>query len=142
MQAREKVEKSRNTIFPMFHGSGGSKSRLAKARVRSQLARGEMKNCTPLWREADFEVKIHKTLHCRSTFRSCDAMWKKCTPMWRQAHCEVKMRKTPQHRFKKSTQLWRGAISKSKCTKHYMLGPLLDVEASFCVAGARDSAPC
>ena len=31
-QAREKVEKSRNTmVFPMFCGSGGSKSRLAKA---------------------------------------------------------------------------------------------------------------
>ena len=33
-------------------------------------------------------------------------------------------------------------ISKSKCTKHHMLGPLLDVEASFRVAGARDCAPC
>ena len=31
MQAREKVEKSRFTVFPMFCGSGGSKSRLAKA---------------------------------------------------------------------------------------------------------------
>ena len=32
MQVREKVEKSRNTVFfPMFCGSGGSKSRLAKA---------------------------------------------------------------------------------------------------------------
>ena len=36
-----KVGKSRNTVFfPMFCGSGGSKSRLAKKRrVRSQLAR-------------------------------------------------------------------------------------------------------
>jgi len=32
MQVREKVEKSQNTVcFPMFCGSGGSKSRLAKA---------------------------------------------------------------------------------------------------------------
>ena len=32
MQAREKVEKSRNTVFfRMFCGSGGSKSRLTKA---------------------------------------------------------------------------------------------------------------
>ena len=31
MQVREKVEKSRNAVFfPMFCGSGGSKSRLAK----------------------------------------------------------------------------------------------------------------
>ena len=32
MQVREKVGKSRNTVFfPVFCGSGGSKSRLAKA---------------------------------------------------------------------------------------------------------------
>ena len=32
MQVREKVEKSPNTVFfPMICGSGGSKSRLAKA---------------------------------------------------------------------------------------------------------------
>ena len=32
MQVREKVEKSQNTVFfPMLCGSGGSKSRLAKA---------------------------------------------------------------------------------------------------------------
>ena len=32
MQCREQVGKSRNTVFfPMFSGSGGSKSRLAKA---------------------------------------------------------------------------------------------------------------
>jgi hypothetical protein len=31
MQMRDKVEKSRNTVFPMICGSGGSKSRVAKA---------------------------------------------------------------------------------------------------------------
>ena len=31
MQMREKVGKSRNTVFPLICGSGGSKSRLAKA---------------------------------------------------------------------------------------------------------------
>ena len=31
IQVREKVEKSRLTVFPMICGSGGSKSRLAKA---------------------------------------------------------------------------------------------------------------
>ena len=56
----------------MICGSGGSKSRLAKAAVRSQLARGKMKNCTPLWREAHFEVKMYKTHHGRTTFGSCD----------------------------------------------------------------------
>ena len=33
-------------------------------------------------------------------------------------------------------------ISKSKCQRHHMFAPLFDVEASFCVAGVRDSAPC
>ena len=41
MQLREKVGKSRNTVFfPMFCGSGGSKSRLAKvagAEVAGQM---------------------------------------------------------------------------------------------------------
>ena len=33
-------------------------------------------------------------------------------------------------------------ISKSKRTKHTSSGPLLDVQMSFRVAGARDGAPC
>ena len=33
-------------------------------------------------------------------------------------------------------------ISRSKCQKHHMLGPLLKVQMWFCVACARDSAPC
>ena len=32
--------------------------------------------------------------------------------------------------------------SQNLITKHHMYMPLLDVEASFCVAGARDCAPC
>ena len=47
------------------------------------------KNCTPLWREAHFEVKMYKTLHARTTFEV--AMWKNCTPLWREAHLEVKI---------------------------------------------------
>ena len=30
------------------------------------------KKCTPLWREAHFEVKMYKTHQCRTTFGSCD----------------------------------------------------------------------
>ena len=29
------------------------------------------KKCTPLWREANFQVKMHKTPQCRTTFGSC-----------------------------------------------------------------------
>ena len=62
-------------------------------------------------------------------------MLKKCMPLWRKAHFEVKMLKNTRG----SDHFWKlrcrksarrcGAkhISKSKCTKHTMLGPLLEV---------------
>ena len=73
MQMREKVGKSRNTVFFQWFGAPeGRKVGSLKPRVRSQLARWEMKNCTPLWREAHFEVKMYKTHQLRTTFGSCD----------------------------------------------------------------------
>ena len=75
-------------VFPTICGSGRSKNRLAKERrVRSHLARWEMKNCTPLWREARFEVKMYKTHH--SPLLEVE-MSKKCTPLWRKAHFQAK----------------------------------------------------
>ena len=64
--ARKGSKVAKHCVFPMICGSGGSKSR----RVRSHLARGEMKNCTPLWREAHSELKMHKTPKLPSTFKS------------------------------------------------------------------------
>ena len=57
------------------------------------LAVEMLKKCTPLWREAHFEVKLLKNT------RGSDHFWsfgcrKKCTPLWREAHFEVKMHKT------------------------------------------------
>ena len=73
MEMREKVGKSRFTaFFQWFVAPEGRKVGSLKRRVRSQLARWEMKNCTPLWREAHFQVKMYKTHHCRTTFGSCD----------------------------------------------------------------------
>ena len=70
---REKVGKSRNTVFFQWFGAPECrKVGSLKRRVRSQLARWEMKNCTPLWREAHLQVKMYKTHHCRSTFGSSD----------------------------------------------------------------------
>ena len=124
MQMREKVGKSRNTVFFQWFGAPeGRKVGSLKRRVRSQLARWEMKKCTPLWREAHFQVKMYKTplsdhfwnLRCRKSARRCGAkhiskskctkhlsfgpllgveMSKKCTPLWREAHFQVKMYKT------------------------------------------------
>ena len=66
---REKVGKSRNTVFPMIFGSGGSKSRLAKAAGAEPA--GQRRD-EKLWREAHFQVKMYKTHHSRTTFGSCD----------------------------------------------------------------------
>ena len=72
-QMREKVGKSRNTVFfQWFVAPEGRKVGSLKRRARSQLARWEMKNCTPLWREAHFEVNMYKTHQLRTTFTSWD----------------------------------------------------------------------
>ena len=46
----------------------GRKVGSLKRRVQSHLARCEMKNCTPLWREAHVQVKMDKAPHVRTTF--------------------------------------------------------------------------
>ena len=69
MQMREKVGKSRNTVFfKWFVAPEGRKVGSLKRRVRSQLARWEMKNCTPLWREAHLQAKMYKTHQLRTYF--------------------------------------------------------------------------
>ena len=115
-------------VFPMICGSGGSKSRLAKAagaepagqmrheKVHAVVARSTFpsqngqntKGADHFWK-----------LRCRKSARRCGAkhiskskctkhtrfgplleveMLKKCTPLWREAHFQVKMYKTPQPR--------------------------------------------
>ena len=116
-------------VFPMICGSGGSKSRLAKAAGAEPS--GQMRKHPtfgPL-----FEV----------------AMSKKCTPLWRETHLQVKKLKTSgsdhfsKLRCRKSARRCATKhTAKSKCTKHHMFAQFLDVEASFCVACARDCAAC
>ena len=76
----------------MICGSRGSKSRLAKAAGAEPAGqmRDEKLNCTPLWREANFEVNMLKAGPLLEV-----EMSKKCTPLWREAHFEVKMWKAP-----------------------------------------------
>ena len=140
---REKVGKSRNTVFFQWFGAPeGRKVGSLKRRVRSQLARWEMKN----WREAHFQVKMHKTHHVRTTFGSWDV---------EKVHAVV-ARSTFRSQNAQSTQFsdhfWKfrcrksarrcGAkhISKSKVQKTDGYGALLDVQMCFRVAGARDCA--
>ena len=70
-----------------------SKSKCTKHTILGPLLEVEMsKKCTPLWREAHFQVKMYKTHQARTTFEV--EMPKKCTPLWREAHFQVKMLKT------------------------------------------------
>ena len=94
------------------------------------------KKCTPLWREAHFEVKMYKTHHGRTTFGSCDV---------EKVHAVVARSTFPSQNVQNTTcsrhfwkfGCWKSArrcgakhISKSKCTKHTMFGPLLESEMS------------
>ena len=60
-------------FFQCFVAPEGRKVGSLKRRCgASQLARGEVTSCTPLWCEAHFEVKSVKTPHVPSTFGSSD----------------------------------------------------------------------
>ena len=86
--------KSRNTLFfQWFVAPEGRKVGSLKRRVRSHLARWEMKSCTPLWREAHLEVKMYQTHHSRTSFGSWDV--EKVHAVVVRAHLEVKMYKAP-----------------------------------------------
>ena len=141
----------------MICGSGGSKSRLAKAagaepagQIRDEKVHGARrcgakhiskskctkhfsfgpllevamsKKCTPLWREAHFQVKMYKTHHCRTTFGSCDVE-KVHAVVARSAFPSQNVQSTPgpdhfrQLRCRKSARRCGAKhISKSKCTK-------------------------
>ena len=91
--ARKGRKVAKHCVFPMIFGSGGLKSRLAKAAGAEPP--GQMR-----------DEQLHAVV-ARSTFRSQnvqntrgpDHFWKlrcrkKCTPLWRKAHFEVKMYKT------------------------------------------------
>ena len=150
MQVREKVGTSWNTesretlFFQWFVAPVGRKVGSLKRRVRRQLARWEMKNCTPLWREAHFQVKMYKTLHVRATFGSC-GVEKVQAVVARSTFPSQNAQSTPA-----SDHFWKlrcrksarhcGAkhISKSKCTKHTSFGLLWKLR---CRKSARRCGP-
>ena len=93
--ARKGRKVAKHCVFPVICGSGGSKSRLAKAAVAEPS--GQMRS-----------EKLH-TVVARSTFRSQNS--------------ELRQGKSARRCGAKH-------ISKSKRTKHTILGPLLEVEMS------------
>ena len=155
MQMREKVGKSRNTVFfQWFVAPEGRKVGSLKRRVRSRLARWDMKKCTkhlsvgpllevemskkctPLWWEAHFQVKMYKAHHCRTTFGSSDVE-KVHAVVARSTFWSQNVQNTPcsdhfwKLRCRKSARRCGAKhILKSKCTKHHMFAPLLEVQMS------------
>ena len=94
------------------------------------------KKCTPLWREAHFQVKMYKTHHGRTTFGSSDV---------EKVHAVVAGSTFPSQNVQNtpfSDHFWKlrcrksarrccaKHISKSKCTKHLSFGRLLEVAMS------------
>ena len=199
VDARKDRKVAIHCVFPMICGSGGSKSRLAKAagaepagqmrheKVHAVVARSTFpsqngqntrgadhfwklrcrksarrcgakhiskskctkhtmvgpllevamsKKCTPLWREAHFQVKMYKAHHSRTTFGSWDVE-KVHAVVARSTFPSQNVQNTPfsdhfwKLRCRKSARRCGAKhISKSKCTKHTILGPLLEVEMS------------
>ena len=137
MQMREKVGKLRNTVFFQgFVAPEGRKVGSLKRRVRSQLARWEMKNCTPLWREAHFQVKMYKTHHGRTTFGSWDVekvhavVARSTFPSQNVQNTGVRTTFGSSDVEKSARRCGAKHISNSKCTKHFSSGPFLEVEMS------------
>ena len=136
IQVREKVGSRETLFFQWFVAPEGRQVGSLKRRVRSHLARWEIKNCTPLWREAHFEVKMYKTPQLRTTSRSC-GVEKVHAVVARSTFRSQNVQNTsaPDHfsklRCRKSARRCGAKhISKSKCTKHLSSRPLLEVAVS------------
>ena len=103
--ARKGRKVAKHCVFPMICGSGGSKSRLAKAAGAEPA--GQMR-----------DEKLHAVV-ARSTFPSQNVQNTSAPDHFWQLRC-----------WKSARRCGAKHISKSKCTKHTILGPLLKVEMS------------
>ena len=132
----------------MIWGSGGLKSRLAKAAGAEPAGQMRDEKLHAVVARSTFRSQNVQSipgpghfwkLRCRKSARRCGAKHTskaKCTRHTRSGPLlEVEM-------SKKYAPLWREAYFQVKMLKHHMLGQFLKVQMCFCVAGARDSAPC
>ena len=110
MQMREKVGKSRNTVFPMICGPSGSKSRLAKAAGADPA--GQM-------RDEKLHALVARSTLARSTFPSQNLQNTSASDHFLKFRCRKSARRC-------------GAkhMSKSKVLKTEGLGLLLEVHMS------------
>ena len=91
-ESQKKEGKPRNIVFfQWFVAPEGRKVGSPKQRVRSHLARWEMKNCTRCGTKHMWKSKCRKHLTFGPLLEV--EMSKKCTPVWREAHFQVKMYK-------------------------------------------------
>ena len=70
--ARKGRKVAKHCVFPMICGSGGLKSRLAKAAGAEPSGQMRDEKCAPSWPKAHLQVKKLKTPHVRTTFGSWD----------------------------------------------------------------------
>ena len=103
--ARKGRKVAKHCVFPMICGSGGSKSRLAKAAGAEPA--GQMR-----------DEKLHAVV-ARSTFPSQNVQSTPFSDHFWKLRCQ-----------KSARCCGAKHISKSKCTKHTSSGPLLEVEMS------------
>ena len=134
--ARKGRKAAKHCAFPWFVAPEGRKVGSLKRRVRSHLARWEMKSCMPLWREAHLEVKMYKTHHSRTTFGSWDVE-KVHTAVVRSTFGSQDVQSTScsddfwKLRCRKSAHSCGPKhVWKSTCTKHSSSGALLEVGMS------------
>ena len=103
--ARQGRKVANHCVFSMICGSGGSKSRLAKAAGAEPS--GQMR-----------DEKLHAVV-ARSRFRSQNVQNTPCSDHFWKLRCR-----------KSARRCGAKCISKSKCTKHLSVGLLLEVEMS------------
>ena len=115
-----------------------SKSKCTKHTILGPLLEVEMsKKCTPLWREAQFEVKMYTTPHVRATFggsavEKVHAVVARSTFRSQNVQNITCSRHFWRFRCRKSARCCGAKhISKSKCTKHEGFGPLLELQMSL-----------
>ena len=170
--ARKGRKVAKHGVSPMICGSGGSKSRLAKAAGAEPSGQMRDEKLHAIVAQSTFASEKAKTPHVRSAFGSCDVekvqavvarstfpsqnvqsrhtilrpllevemlkSARRCgAKPFRSQHVQNTLRSEHSWKLRCSKSVRRcGAkhISKSKCTKHHMSAPLLDVEALFCVA--------
>ena len=132
-QARNVREVAKCCVFQCFVCRLGRKVTSLKRRVRRWLLREDMKNCTPLWREAHLQVKMYKTQHSRTTFWSCDVEKLHAAVARSTFSSQNRKKLTVSDHFLKlrcgkiARRCGEKHICKSKCTKHSILGPLFEV---------------